>query len=249
MFGLRSRAVHISVSKSNSTSADAAVVSTIDIFSELSLQDRRLIADKMHLRNYDAGQFILSNASAGRNVFFLISGTVRVCAYSANGKQVQFEDLHVGQMFGEIAALDGGVRSSDCIAFTSVVVATLSYSDFCQCLNRHADVNLAVLRRLTALIRRQMARVIEFSTAPVATRLRYELLRLASANDGGNATIVIENPPTHADIAARISTHREAVTREVGKLEKADIVSWTRGRCVIHDINALTKIGRDSKSI
>lgn len=233
------------MSTSGPTSADAVVVSAIDIFSDLSLQDRRLIAQKMHLRHYQPGQFIVSNASCGRDVFFVISGTVRVCAYSKNGKQVQFEDLDVGQMFGEIAAIDGGARTSDCIAFTGVTVAVVSHTDFYDCLHRHADVNIAVLCRLTALIRRQMERVVEFSTAPVAMRLRYELLRLASANDSGGASIVIRNPPTHADIAARISTHREAVTREIGKLEKAGIVSWNRGSCEIHDINALTQVDRE----
>lgn len=222
-------------------SIDAFAVSAIDIFSELTLDQRERISNMLWARQFKTGQFIVSNASTSRNVYFLIHGKVRVCAYSAHGKQVQFEDLNPGKMFGEIAALDGGKRTSDCICISDATVARMKHTDFYRLLSEFPGVNQAVLLRLTSIIRRQMERVFEFSTSPVATRLRYELLRLGSANETGEPNIIVKNPPTHADIAARISTHREAVTKEIRKLEKQGIITWNRGQCVIHKINALAQ--------
>ncbi len=220
-------------------SVDPFAVSTIEIFSDLALPARQHIAAKIRARHYSAGQFILSNATVGRDVYFLIDGAVRVCAYSANGKQVQFEDLLPGKMFGEIAALDGGTRTSDCIAVKKVIAGSMAHTDFYALLAEFPDINRAVLLRLTSMLRRHMERVFEFSTAPVAARVRFELLRLGSVHETGQTEVTIHNPPTHADIAARISTHREAVTKEMRNLERKGVITWSRSCCIIHRVEAL----------
>jgi len=72
----------------------------------------------------------------------------------------------------------------------------------------------------------------EFSTMNVGSRLRSELLRLSrpGAEDG---TAIVTPPPTHLELAARISTHREAVTRELKSLERAGLIERRRNGIVL----------------
>jgi hypothetical protein len=83
---------------------------------------------------------------------------------------------------------------------------------------------LAVMKHLTGQVRSLTDRVFEFSTLAVRNRVQTELLRLAGEGAVGNEA-VLSPAPTHAEIASRISTHREAVTRELGWLEEKGFIA------------------------
>jgi CRP-like cAMP-binding protein len=83
-------------------------------------------------------------------------------------------------------------------------------------------VLFAILRHLTTQVRALTERVFEFSTLAVRNRVHAELVRLARDHGGNDA--VIRPAPTHTEIASRISTHREAVTRELNRLEDLGLI-------------------------
>jgi hypothetical protein len=95
-----------------------------------------------------------------------------------------------------------------------------------------SSLSAATLRRLTRIIRSHQQRVVEFSTLPVRSRIHTELLRLARLSPPGpdRTSAVVSPAPTHAEIASRISTHREAVTRELNELARAKLVENRGGR-------------------
>jgi CRP/FNR family transcriptional regulator, cyclic AMP receptor protein len=95
-----------------------------------------------------------------------------------------------------------------------------------------SSLSAATLRRLTRIIRSHQQRVVEFSTLPVRSRIHAELLRLARLSPPGpdRTSAVVSPAPTHAEIASRISTHREAVTRELNELARAKLVEKRGGR-------------------
>jgi CRP-like cAMP-binding protein len=78
---------------------------------------------------------------------------------------------------------------------------------------------IAVARQLAGHVRRLTTRVFEFSTMAVRQRLWAELLRLAEQAAEGADAARIGSLPTHAELASRISTHREAVSREMAWLD------------------------------
>ena len=106
----------------------------------------------------------------------------------------------------------------------------------------------AILRRLTRLVRALSERVVEFSTLTVQKRIRVELLRLARETAPGQRSAVIFPAPTHAELASRVSTHREAVTRGLGELARAGIVEKRPGTLVIRDVEALAAMVDDGLS-
>lgn len=219
---------------------DTTVIGLIDIFEGLPVATLESLQSRFRRIRVNASQYVFSMSHTHVDVYFLIEGAVRVCAFSEAGKQVQFEDLVKGQMFGEMAAIDGAQRSGDCIALEDCDLAVVSGRDFMEILRDHPDVAERVMKRLTIMVRNHMSRVYEFSTSTVRQRVRYELLRMASIHASDERDIVVQDAPTHADIAARISTHREAVTRELKLLEANGLISWRRGQHVIHDVVGLT---------
>lgn len=217
----------------------------IEVFRHLSAADREKLAALCQGRRYAAEQRILSHKDEGRDVYFIISGKVRVTIYSVSGKEITFRDQSAGEMFGELGAIDGEPRSAHVMALEDSLLATMSRETFWKVLNGYPEVAEFTLKRLATLVRLLSERVFEFSTLAVRNRIHAELLRLARENLHDNNTATIAPSPTHADIASRISTHREAVTREYHDLSVAGLIEQRRGELVINDVVRLENMVRE----
>jgi CRP-like cAMP-binding protein len=198
-------------------------------------------------QQYDVGQQILSYLAPSTDVFLLVSGKVRVIIYSAEGKAVVFTDVKPGAMFGEIAAIDGGPRSAGAEAIERCEVASLTASQFESLLLKQPTVALATLRHLTAEVRRLSERVVEFSTLVVQNRIHAELLRLAAEAGQRHGQALLSPAPSLSDIADRISTHREAVSRELSRLASVGLLRREGGNLRVTDMSQLEKLVREAK--
>ena len=215
------------------------LLQNFEIFKGLSSVECADIAKLMRIRTYRPGSYIISETQCHRDVFFIVSGKVRSCAISQHGKQIYYEDLHAGMMFGEFAAIDQRERSADCLAVIESVLVTVSGQRFLEVMDANPRVKNAVLLRLVQIVRNQMQRVSEFAFFSVSQRVRLELIRLGTEFGSAGDSIEIESVPTHAEIALRIGTHREAVTRELRSLQARGFITWNRGKHIIHDVSAL----------
>ena len=90
---------------------------------------------------------------------------------------------------------------------------------FFEVLRSHAEVSVRLIELLVSKIRKMSERVFEGERARRARAVRRELLRLASEGESFRNGVVIQPAPTGYGIAARIGSHREAVTREFNRLE------------------------------
>lgn len=192
-------------------------------------------------RSYASGQPIVHHLDQTNDVYFITAGSARVSLFSAGGKAVTFCDLAAGEIFGEYAAIDGGPRSASIEARTDCLVASMSAAAFQEMLESEPAVAQALLRYLVAKVRELTTRVYEVSALAVNNRIQAELLRLArNATRFGNSAR-IETAPTHAEIASRTSTHREAVTRELSRLTKIGLIE-RRGRdLIVRDVQRLAE--------
>src|SRR6185295_4275970 len=94
-------------------------------------------------------------------------------------------------------------------------------------------------RRLASGIRRLTEQVFELSALNVQTRIHCELLRLAQKGESRNGVIEVSPALTHAELASRVGTHREAVTREMQTLSDMGIIRYGRGSLSILDLARL----------
>jgi CRP-like cAMP-binding protein len=205
-----------------------------------------VVEAKCHWRQFARGQEILGYRAQTTDVYFITQGTARVMIETAEARTVAFRDLGPGENFGEYAAIDGGKRSATILAVEPCTVAILPAAAFRDLLSTQATVNFTLLRQLIGQVRALTARVFEFSTLAVNNRIHAELLRLArEATIEGNIAR-IHNMPTQDQIASRISTHREAVTREFTRLRKLGLIESRRDALVIKDVAALKKLIPDA---
>jgi CRP-like cAMP-binding protein len=214
---------------------------TIPLFRPLGTQARVALERKCRWKTYGAGQIIVHHQDQSRDVYFVVSGKVRAIIYSPAGKAVTFRDIGPGDMFGEMAAVDGKPRSASVEAIEPSFLGQISEQDFGRAMIEQPQIAIGLLQHAVGQIRVLTTRIFEFSTLAVNNRIQAELLRLArdAGVDGNTATIA--PAPKHAEIASRISTHREAVAREISRLEALGLLQ-RKSRCII--ITDLKRLAR-----
>lgn len=226
---------------------NATMLSVIREFGGLSPADLETIAKLCRWRHYEAGEEIIRYQDTSANTCFVISGEIRVTYYSPSGHEVILCDLTAGGIFGELTAIDGEGRSATVIARERSLIASIAAPAFLNLIHTNQAIRIAILKRLTSQIRRLTARVLDFSTLNVNSRIHVELLRLAEEVSAGANTVILSPAPKHSDLANLVSTHREAVTRELNNLVRLGLVRRESNKLVIVDMKkmrALVNQGR-----
>jgi CRP-like cAMP-binding protein len=170
------------------------------------------------------GQIIIAEGSETTDVYLIRSGRVQISLFSPHGREVILREMGPNLIFGELAAIDKQARSANVVAVEDSELALMRGEDFLDFLGAVPQAGLWMSQLLVARIRNLTARAFELATLPVAGRVHSELLRLARETGMEADRLEIQPMPTHADLAARIGTHREAVTRELNLLASEGIV-------------------------
>jgi CRP-like cAMP-binding protein len=193
-------------------------------------------------REYAAGKQIISYGASDCNIYLIVSGRVRVSIYSISGRQVTFRDHGAGDVFGEIAAVDGLLRFGDVVALERTIAAALPSASFWRLLRQYPMIAERMLLRLAHLVRTLSARVIDLSTLAVRNRIHALLLRLARETGVKENSARIAPAPKHADIASFVSTNREQVARELSALARQGVLGRERGALIVRDVARLERL-------
>lgn len=214
-------------------------LSHIAPFTGLDDESLDAVAETCRFERYEAKRQIIAYQDDSADVFFIVSGTVRIVIHGISGKEISYRDLEAGEMFGELAAIDGEQRSASVVAVTETLLVAMPETAFRDSIRRHPPVADAVLQRLTRLVRLYSQRLYEMRTLDVPSRIRAELVRLAQASVGDDNTATISPLPTSADIAARVNTRREAVSRELASLTRRGFIKRHQKTLLIRDFAGL----------
>ena len=214
----------------------------VGFFSLLEPSQRIEAEDRVRPLRIRKGQIVIEQWSRSNNVYFLVEGELRVLLYSADGREVSIRTLNPGQVFGELAAIDGMPRSAAVVAVVPSMVLVMTCDDFLECIESSAKASLWLIQQFASEIRRLTDKIFELSALNVRNRLHCELLRLALIAGVEANQSTIKPAPTHAELANRIGTHREAVTREFRELARRKIVRQGRRELQVLDVNQLSKI-------
>ena len=216
----------------------AETLARIPLFRSLDEDAIRRLDAACIWRRAAAKEWVLDYESGGTELFFVLRGHVRV-VITAAGREVILRDIRDGEFFGELAAIDNRPRSTGIVAVTDTLVARMPAAVFRRVVHEHTDVCDQLLGTLVAQIRMLANRANEHSNLGVRQRLYAELLRLARPSANGGGFPVVSPPPTHAELAARVSSHREAITRELNALERGRLIERRRGAIVLLEANRL----------
>ena len=217
----------------------------VDLFKGLDSYTLREIATQCKWTRCKRDQVVIQRDGTDRDVYFVIAGQVRVTAEAGRGRRLIFRELAAGEVFGEHSAIDGRARFADALALRETLLASMSPEAFRAVLANHASVRERLLRRLTGSVRELAGRLLELGAQPVQRRTWVELLRLARASGIEQNRARLEPAPTHKDIASRVGTSREQVTRELSRLVREGLLERAGRRLVLHDVAALEQLAGD----
>jgi CRP/FNR family cyclic AMP-dependent transcriptional regulator len=184
-------------------------------------------------KKFDDGETVVDYEDASSDVYFILSGEVRVLIRTAAGKEIILADMRAGEFFGELSALDGVSRSANVTALTRSELCIMPAATFREILFASRSCCDRVLRLLAGRVRELNARLAEHSIFDLKHRLYSELLRLSHPRAGHDGERIVTPPPFHHVIAARIGCRREQVSRELSALSAEGLVDKTRGGLVI----------------
>ena len=190
-------------------------------------------------RHAKAKEWLIEREDVGTDIFFLTSGVVRVLITPSPDREVILADINAGGYFGEMAAIDGQPRSAGILAITDATIARMPAMAFREIIHKYPDVAEQLLLQLVSRIRTLDQRVNEFSSMHVKNRIYAELLRRSRPDPTDQRRAIVSPPPVHSDIAARVSTRREMVARELKALERAGFLTKRRGAFVLNNVPEL----------
>lgn len=204
----------------------------------------RLLAPHARFVPLRPGQIVIGHQDRTTDAFVVLEGSVRVELHSLSGREIFLAEVGPGGLVGEFAALDDQPRSASVAAIEACVLACIPGPTFRATVTGDPASAEWMARRLVGHIRLLTERVFELNALAVRNRLHCELLRLSlDAGVAGNQA-VIEPAPTHVELANRIGSHREAVTRELQYLQSEGIVVRDGRTLAMNDVAKLAEIVR-----
>ncbi len=184
-------------------------------------------------KRFDTDEILVDFDDASTDVYFILSGDVRVLIRTQSGKEVILGEMRGGQYFGELAAIDGVGRSANVTALTRGEACIMPSAVFREIIFSSPIVADRLLRQLAGRVRELNARLMEQAVLDLRHRLYSELLRLSVPRTGANGERVITPPPYHHILAARIGCRREQITREFTTMTQEGLIDRTRGALVL----------------
>ncbi len=211
----------------------------IPLFSSIDPERGEQLAKECIWKEYEANELVIDIDEETTDVRFVISGQVRIISRLSIGKEVILKEMGPGDFFGELAAIDGETRSANVTTLYKSKLCIIPQKTFLKLITLSPEINLDVMKVLTQRIRALNMRLAEQSFLQAKHRIYAELLRLSKPRLGHEGQRSISPPPTQREIADRIGTRREVVSRELNALHKQGIFEKTKGALVIKNVSEL----------
>ena len=213
----------------------------IPLLSGLSDEEIQRIKPQLRFRQYPKRAVVLQKGGAGDGLLFLLSGQMQVVDVTEDGRAIGLRLLSPGDFFGEIAVINNSHRTASVVAMSPVLVAFLPAPEALHLFSHSPSVANQMLRHLAQKIQRDSEFRSLLSINNTSRRI-YTYLVTMKKKDGEGEQEVVENLPTHQDIANMINTSRETVTRALMTLVQKGIIQKDTHRLVILQPAALQKL-------
>src|SRR5262245_5104490 len=197
------------------------------LFRELPPVTLDRLSTYLRRRSTPKGTVIFRKGDPGFGLVGVVSGAVKISDASADGRDVVLNIIHEGEVFGELALLDGRARSADATAMSDCELMTIERREFIPFLRSQPDVALKLMEILCSKVRRTSEQVYEMTFLNLSTRLAKTLLRLAAnakdSDRGGRVTI------TQREISQIVGRSRESTNKRLRNWEKNGWIRLQRG--------------------
>ena len=202
-----------------------------------------LLADA-HITRYPAGTEIFAKGDPGDSMMAVARGRVRISAASAEGRQIVLNMIGEGEIFGEIALLDGRERTADATTMTDCELLTVRRRSLLPILRRRPELCIALLVLLCDRLRRTSEQVEDVFFRSLEARLAKLLLRLAEERgERTSGALRFDLKLSQRELGEIVGATRESINKHLQLWHRAGIIDFEKGAIVIHDPHALEAYG------
>jgi len=211
----------------------AELLARVPLLADLDPGELERIAQVAIPRSFPKGARVFHEGDTSDACYVVREGEVRVTREHSDGRAIALATLGPGELVGELAMLDGGVRSASVEALTDVELLAVSAADMRGLLERNADITTKLVVKLAERLRETNERISRQSFQTVPSRVAGVLSQLVneqSAELGRDGVTIRMN---QVDLAQLAGTSRESVSRFLAVLERAGVVRVGRGRVTV----------------
>lgn len=203
------------------------------LFRDLDEPDLRILAARARRQRWEAGETIFSAGDPGESLMGVLSGAVRISRPVADGGEIIVADFATGEIFGEIALLDGNGRSADAIALSRCEVIVLERRDLMPFLLQRPAFCVSLLRLLCGKLRVADERSSDFLFLDLPSRLAKALLRLCQP--GGADQTPGRTSLRQGELARIVGGTRPRINQLLKEWERSGILQLHKGWIVVRD--------------
>tara|TARA_B100000212_G_scaffold84633_2_gene61553 strand:+ start:3848 stop:4525 length:678 start_codon:yes stop_codon:yes gene_type:complete len=215
---------------------DIDFLKSVNIFSDLSESELNSIQEICKTRKYPKNSMIILEEEMGDVVFIVMSGTVKITRVNDEGKEVILAMLGSGEVFGEMAILDGESRSANALSQENCEVVTINREDFLNLLKTNNKVSLNLMTEFAIRLRKSDQQIEALSLDDAEHRIGVSILNLAEELGViRQGVVTVENLPYQQDIANMAGTSRETVSRVMKTFEDRGLITKTGHKLSIPD--------------
>jgi CRP/FNR family cyclic AMP-dependent transcriptional regulator len=207
------------------TMNEQELLRTVPIFSELGEDDLATLAKVASRRTFQKDAVVFFENEQGDSLFMILEGRVKVTILGDDGREIILSILGPGDFFGEMSLLDDEPRSATAIAIEESELLSVLRADFQGVIAGDPSTTLALIRSLTGRLRKANHQISTLALLDVYGRVARVILDMAREEgkrlkDGR----ISFRRATHQEIANRIGTTRETVTRMIKDLERQGLI-------------------------
>jgi CRP/FNR family transcriptional regulator/CRP/FNR family cyclic AMP-dependent transcriptional regulator len=213
----------------------------VPLFAGLVDQELEVLADSLGKRTFARGMVIFHKGSPGQTLYIIESGKVRIFILSESGQEMSVNVYGPGDVFGELALLDGLPRSAGAVAMEKTVTLTLHRDDFLRHLQACPQMARSIMEVLSTRVRYTTDYAESLSFLDVYGRVAAKLLELADRYGVEKEGIEIELRLTQAELASWVVASRESVNKVLGTFRDHGLIEVEGQRITIRDRRGLER--------
>jgi len=223
-----------------------ASLAAIPFFGGLDPAALERLAATMRSRRFRRGEVIFHIGDPGDALFVIVSGEVKISLPSETGDEAILATLRPGDVFGELALLDGAPRSASASALMPTETVILPRDRFRELIATETGVRDALLASIAGELRRLTTHVEELHFLDITGRLAARLVRLAqeSGTPLADGSLRLRTNLTQADLAAMVGCTRQSVNKLLGQFTDDGLLRLERDGIVVTDLEGLSATAR-----
>jgi len=224
------------------------VLRKIPYFADLTKQEMRALATRVSKKHLQRGELLFGEGDSCMGLFMVVTGEIRLFNLSPAGREQVLAVRGPGRSFGDPVVFDGGNYSASASALEDAEVLFISRADFLNFCREHPEVLLKVIAEVGSRLRRLVGIIQDLSFTTVRQRLIALVLRLTQTSGSPCRNGVrVELTETHEDLAAKLGTVRELVSRNLSQLHAEGFLEVNGRTIIVKDLAGLRREQTSSK--